>query len=115
MNDQIHSSNRGSVHPTGARVGAGFDRCARRNRPRCAGRRATGRGGPRELAGADGRTHDRDDERQGAAALPRVPPGIYELDIELEGFSSFHVGGIRIAAGATIKKNAVLKLDVRVS
>src|SRR5205823_9442209 len=42
--------------------------------------------------------------------FPSLPPGAYVLDITLEGFASFHEGGIRIGSGATIERTAVLKL-----
>jgi hypothetical protein len=47
---------------------------------------------------------------KGQLRFPALPPGVYELDIELEGFSRFHEEGIRVGAGATIERNAVLNL-----
>ena len=39
-----------------------------------------------------------------------LPPGAYVLDIELHGFASYHEEGIRIGAGSTIERTAVLRL-----
>jgi len=47
---------------------------------------------------------------KGQLRFPVLPPGIYALDIELEGFSTFHEAGIHIGAGATLERNAVLSL-----
>ena len=47
---------------------------------------------------------------KGQLRFAALPPGIYALDIALDGFSSFHEEGIHIGAGATIERNAVLNL-----
>ena len=39
-----------------------------------------------------------------------LPPGTYVLDIEFNGFATYHEDDIRIGAGATIERTAVLKL-----
>jgi hypothetical protein len=47
---------------------------------------------------------------KGQLRFPTLPPGLYVLDIELRGFAPYHEGDIRIGAGATIERTAVLKL-----
>jgi len=47
---------------------------------------------------------------KGQLRFPALPPRLYELAIELEGFSPFHEEAIRVGAGATIERNAVLSL-----
>ena len=39
-----------------------------------------------------------------------LPPGPYVLDVELQGFASYHEEDIRIGAGATIERTVLLKL-----
>src|SRR4051812_39782564 len=39
-----------------------------------------------------------------------LPPGPYVLDIELQGFATYHEEGIRIGAGSTIERTAVLRI-----
>jgi len=47
---------------------------------------------------------------RGQLRFPVLPPGPYALDIELQGFATYHEDDIRIGAGATIERTAVLKL-----
>jgi hypothetical protein len=49
------------------------------------------------------------DER-GRLRFPVLAPGLYTLDIELQGFRSYHEADIRIGIGATIERTAVLKV-----
>ena len=49
------------------------------------------------------------DER-GRLRFPALAPGLYALDIELQGFKAYHEADIRIGIGATIERTAVLKL-----
>ena len=49
------------------------------------------------------------DER-GRVRVPALAPGLYALDIELQGFKSYHEADIRIGTGATIERTAVLQL-----
>jgi hypothetical protein len=39
-----------------------------------------------------------------------LPPGLYVLDIDLQGFASYHEEGIRVGAGSTIERTAVLRI-----
>ena len=65
---------------------------------------------PRQLPGADWRAGDASTNERGRLRFPALPPGLYALDIELQGFASYHEEDIRIGAGATIERTAVLKL-----
>jgi TonB dependent receptor-like, beta-barrel/Carboxypeptidase regulatory-like domain len=47
---------------------------------------------------------------KGQLRFPVLPPGSYALDIEREGFATYHEEGIRIGAGATIERTAELRL-----
>ena len=47
---------------------------------------------------------------KGQLRFPALPPGLYVLDIELQGFATLHEEDIRIGAGATIERTVVLKL-----
>jgi len=47
---------------------------------------------------------------KGQLRFPALPPGPYMLDISIEGFEAYHEEAIRIGAGATIERTAVLKL-----
>ena len=47
---------------------------------------------------------------RGQLRFPALPPGPYALDIEFNGFTAYHEEDIRIGAGATIERTAVLKL-----
>lgn len=47
---------------------------------------------------------------KGQLRFPTLPPGSYGLDIEMVGFAPYHEADIRIGAGATIERTAVLKL-----
>ncbi|MDQ3213704.1 MAG: TonB-dependent receptor [Acidobacteriota bacterium] len=47
---------------------------------------------------------------KGQLRFPTLPPGSYALDIEMAGFATYHEADIRIGAGATIERTAVLKL-----
>lgn len=48
--------------------------------------------------------------QKGQLRFPALPPGSYGLDIELAGFASYHEDDIRIGAGSTIERTAVLGL-----
>jgi hypothetical protein len=48
---------------------------------------------------------------KGQLRFPTLPPGLYVLDIELQGFATLRVRDIRIGAGATIERTVVLKLS----
>jgi hypothetical protein len=45
---------------------------------------------------------------KGQLRFPALPPGQYVLDIEAQGFSPYHEQDIRIGAGATLERTAVL-------
>ena len=60
---------------------------AERNRHRPAGRRPCGCPRPYQLAGAHRRADDTADRERGQLRFPALPPGIYVLDIELQGFA----------------------------
>jgi len=47
---------------------------------------------------------------KGQLRFPVLPPGSYALDIETAGFATYHEEDIRIGAGATIERTAVLRL-----
>jgi hypothetical protein len=47
---------------------------------------------------------------KGQLRFPALPPGRYVLDIALEGFAAYHEEDIRIGAGATIERTAVLNV-----
>jgi hypothetical protein len=47
---------------------------------------------------------------KGQLRFPALSPGTYMLDIEFQGFTSYHEEDIRIGLGATIERTAVLKL-----
>jgi hypothetical protein len=47
---------------------------------------------------------------KGQLRFPSLPPGSYALDIEMTGFASYREADIRIGAGATLERTAVLKL-----
>jgi hypothetical protein len=47
---------------------------------------------------------------KGQLRFPTLPPGSYMLDIEMQGFAPYHEEDIRIGAGATIERTAVLRL-----
>ena len=47
---------------------------------------------------------------KGQLRFPALPPGPYALDIQMQGFATLHEEDIRIGAGATIERTAVLKL-----
>ena len=49
------------------------------------------------------------DER-GRLRFPALVPGVYTLDIEHQGFQSYHEGNIRIGVGATIERATVLRV-----
>jgi hypothetical protein len=48
--------------------------------------------------------------QKGQLRFPVLPPGDYTLDIELQGFAAYHEAGIRVGAGATLERTAVLQL-----
>ena len=45
---------------------------------------------------------------KGQLRFPALPAGVYVLDIEAPGFTAYHEEGIRIGAGATIERTALL-------
>src|SRR5262245_29008789 len=47
---------------------------------------------------------------KGQMRFPVLPPGSYVLDIELTGVTTYHEEDLRIGAGATLERTAVLKL-----
>ena len=47
---------------------------------------------------------------KGQLRFPVLPPGLYALDIEMQGFATLHDPEILIAAGTTIERRATLKL-----
>ena len=47
---------------------------------------------------------------KGQLRFPVLPPGTYALDIESAGFATYHEEDIRIGAGATIERTAVLRV-----
>ena len=47
---------------------------------------------------------------RGQLRFQALAPGLYVLDIDVPGFSPYHEEGIRIGAGATIERNAVLNV-----
>ena len=47
---------------------------------------------------------------RGQLRLPVLPPGSYLLEIELQGFATYREEDVRIGAGATLERTAVLKL-----
>jgi hypothetical protein len=55
-----------------------------------------------------GRTEMLTTNEKGQLRFPALPPGLYQLDIEAQGFSPYHGEDIRIGAGATIERTAVL-------
>ncbi|MEO5742442.1 MAG: carboxypeptidase regulatory-like domain-containing protein, partial [Vicinamibacterales bacterium] len=57
-------------------------------------------GGPETLITSD----------KGQLRFPSLPPGLYALAIELQGFTPYHEDELSIGAGATIERTAVLKV-----
>jgi hypothetical protein len=47
---------------------------------------------------------------KGQLRFTALPPGPYSLEIEMAGFATYHEEDITIGAGATIERNAVLRL-----
>jgi len=47
---------------------------------------------------------------KGQLRFQTLPPGSYRLEIELPGFATYHEDDVRIGAGATLERSAVLKL-----
>ena len=47
---------------------------------------------------------------RGQLRFPILPPGTYQLDVELSGFAPYHETDIRIGAGATIEKTVMLRV-----
>ena len=47
---------------------------------------------------------------KGQLRFPALPPGLYVLDIEAQGFSAYHEEHMRIGAGASIERTAVLNV-----
>jgi hypothetical protein len=48
---------------------------------------------------------------KGQLQLLALPPGLYVLDIALQGFATFHEEEIRIGGGATIERSAILAVS----
>src|SRR6266403_847073 len=47
---------------------------------------------------------------KGQLRFPVLPPGPYLLEIERQGFATYREDDVRIGAGATLERTAVLKL-----
>jgi hypothetical protein len=47
---------------------------------------------------------------KGQLRFPALPPGPYLLEIELQGFATYREDDVRIGAGATLERTAVLRL-----
>ncbi len=47
---------------------------------------------------------------RGQLRFPVVPPGVYELAVDLPGFAAYHEEDVVIGAGATLSRTVVLKL-----
>ena len=45
---------------------------------------------------------------KGQLRFPALPPGLYALDVEAQGFGAYHEEGIRIGVGATIERSVTL-------
>jgi hypothetical protein len=45
---------------------------------------------------------------KGQLRFPALPPGLYALDVEAQGFGAYHEEGIRIGVGATIERGVTL-------
>ena len=45
---------------------------------------------------------------KGQLRFPALPPGLYALDVEAQGFGVYHEEGIRIGVGATIERSVTL-------
>ena len=90
---------------------AGVDRRPHWNRQGRTGRRPSGRGRPCQLAGADWRAGDADHERERATALPGAASGTCTCSTSSSRDSrTYHEEDIRIGAGATIERTAVLNV-----
>ena len=61
---------------------------------------------PALIGGAEARTTD----DKGHLRFPVLAPGLYALDIDLQGFASYHEADISIGAGATLERTLVLKV-----
>jgi hypothetical protein len=48
--------------------------------------------------------------QQGQLRFQALPPGLYVLEIEMQGFTRYREADLAIGAGATIERNVVLKL-----
>ena len=49
-------------------------------------------------------------DEKGQLRFQTLPPGLYALDIELEGFAGYHEDDIRIGAGSTIERTPILSV-----
>ena len=49
-------------------------------------------------------------DAKGELRFPALPPGLYVLDVEMQGFAPLRVADIFIGAGATIERTPVLKM-----
>jgi len=47
---------------------------------------------------------------RGQLRFPTLPPGLYALEIELAGFTTYREDGVDLGAGSTLERTAVLKL-----
>ena len=47
---------------------------------------------------------------RGELRFPALPPGVYVLDIEMQGFARHHEEGIRIGVGSTLERTIVLSV-----
>jgi len=61
---------------------------------------------PALIGGAETRTT----HEKGQLRFPALPPGLYVLGIEAQGFSAYHEEDTHIGAGATLERTAVLSV-----
>src|SRR5205823_3833343 len=112
--DQAHPTERvtprdGCKHPA-APDGSStrIDRRARRHRDGRTGRCPAWRRRTSPLHG--GGPASQTANEKGQLRFPVLPPGLYVLDVELQGFATYHEEDILIGAGATIERTTILKL-----
>ena len=93
---------------------AGVDRRPHRNGQGRTGRGPFRGGRPCQLAGADWRAGDADDEREGPTAFPGAASRSVRARHRVSGIhATYHEEDIRIGAGATIERTAVLNVGGR--
>jgi hypothetical protein len=57
-----------------------------------------------------GGAHAMSTNERGQLRFPALPPGVYVLDIEVQGFKAYHEASLRIGIGATVERTVVLDL-----